>query len=208
MRLYRLFATKRPPEMCQPESPFYLAINCKRTIRSHRFKRSPLGIHKINGMMKALAGAGGLSGRKSNHCARKTMVTKLCQNDTPDSTVMQLTGHKSVQSLNHYKVPSLRQQEALSHVLSDCACAGSSPATSASVAGSSRAPLVPIQLCEQPARQQASTLKLTNSCSSAYQGLFTGATFNSCTIRVNLRFSGIETNRKRPRVLLSDSDSD
>ena len=38
VRLYRLFATKRPPEMCKPESPFYLAINCKHTIRSHWFK--------------------------------------------------------------------------------------------------------------------------------------------------------------------------
>ena len=133
------------------------------------------------------------------------MVTKLYQNDTPDSTVMQLTGHKSVQSLNHYKVPSLCQQEALSHVLSDCAA--SSPTMSASVAGSSRTPLVPIQLCEQPPQQQASTLKVTNSFSSAYQGLFTGATFNSCTVSVNLGFSGIESNRKRPRVLLSNSDS-
>ena len=47
------------------------------------------------------------------------MVETLCRADVPNSTVMQLSGHKSIQSLNHYKKPSLEQQKSLSHLLSD-----------------------------------------------------------------------------------------
>ncbi len=100
--LFRQFAAKRPPEMCSPDSLLYLVINHKHTTRSFGYKRSRLGVHSIDSMMK-IAAAGQLPG------ARKTMVTTLCQNNTPDSVVMQLTGHKSVQTLNHYKVPTLRQ---------------------------------------------------------------------------------------------------
>ena len=37
----------------------------------------------------------------TNHSARKTMVETLCRANVPDSTVMQLSGHKSMNSLNH-----------------------------------------------------------------------------------------------------------
>ena len=60
-----------------------------------------------------------LSGHNANHSARKTTVEKLCRSNIPDSTVMQVTGHKNVQSLNAYKKPSLEQQEQLPHIISN-----------------------------------------------------------------------------------------
>ena len=68
--------------------------------------------------MKSLIKNTNIQGRKTNHSARKTMVETLCRSNIPDSTVMQLSGHKSIQSLNHYKTPSLGQQQYLSHLLS------------------------------------------------------------------------------------------
>lgn len=208
VRLFRLFVSKRPPEMCLPDSPLYLAVNHKHTSKTHWYKRSRLGVHMIDGIMKKIAAAGGLTGRKTNHCARKTMVTTLCQNDTPDSTVMQLTGHKSVQSLNHYKVPSLRQQESLSHLLSNSspvpptAALVSSPSPSPST---SRAPLVAIQ--QQHATSSVQHSKWSSS-SSAIQGMFTGSTFSSCTLNISFGNTDCQKPRKRPRVIYSDSDSD
>ena len=70
-------------------------------------------------MMKLVIEGTGITGRKTNHSARKTMVETLCRANIPDSTVMQLSGHKSVQSLNQYKKPPLEQQKSLSHLLSN-----------------------------------------------------------------------------------------
>ena len=105
--------------MCKPDSPLYLAINHKRADDfSKWYKKQPLGINSITNMMKLMVQR---RGRKTNHSARKTMVETLYHADIPDSTVMQLSGHKSAQSLNHYKKPSLEQQKSISHLSSHTA---------------------------------------------------------------------------------------
>lgn len=111
--LFKTFIQYRPPEMCKPESPLYLAINHRRSEHSFWYKNQPLGINQIDKMMKSLVSGTNVTGRKTNHSARKTMVETLCRANIPDSTVMQLSGHKSVQSLNHYKKPSLEQQKSV-----------------------------------------------------------------------------------------------
>ncbi len=66
-----------------------------------------------------MAASAGLSGEKTtNHSARKTMVTCLTKNSVPETQIIQLTGHKNLQSLNSYKKASLQQQKEMSHVLS------------------------------------------------------------------------------------------
>ena len=57
--------------------------------------------------------------KKNNHSARKTQVQTLCAANVADSVVMPLSGHKSVQSLNHYRKPSLQQEKHMSHLLSN-----------------------------------------------------------------------------------------
>ena len=64
-------------------------------------------------LMGTVASKGKFNGKKTNHSARKTKIQTLCGAGVADSAVMQLSGHKSVQSLNHYKRPSL---EGESHV--------------------------------------------------------------------------------------------
>ena len=47
------------------------------------------------------------------------MIQTLCSANVPDSTIiMQLSRHKSITSLNHYKKPSLDQQRSMSNLLS------------------------------------------------------------------------------------------
>ena len=67
--------------------------------------------------MKRIASEGALSGKKSNHSARKTMITSLACSNIPDTHIMQLSGQKT------YKVEllqqaSLQQQQKMSHKLS------------------------------------------------------------------------------------------
>ena len=64
--------------------------------------------------MKSLAETADLKGKKTNHSARKTMVTTLSN----ETQIMQLSGHRNLQSLNSYKKASLQQQKEMSHVLS------------------------------------------------------------------------------------------
>ena len=62
---------------------------------------------------------GGLSGRKVNHSGRKTTVTSLIHSNVEATTVMQLTGHKNVASVNEYSSASFNQQQHISNILTD-----------------------------------------------------------------------------------------
>ncbi len=77
-----------------------------------------------------MAASAGLSGGKKNHSARKTMVTCLTKNSVPETQIIQLTGHKNLQSLNSYKKASLQQQKEMFHVLSSYKKSETNPSSS------------------------------------------------------------------------------
>ena len=60
--------------------------------------------------------AAGIS-EKTNHSARKTAIQTLLHADVAPTAVMQLSGHKNIQSLNSYSHLSIDQQRKLSNVL-------------------------------------------------------------------------------------------
>ena len=62
---------------------------------------------------------GGSDGRKVNHSGRKTTVTSLLHSNVEATTVMQLTGHKNVASVNEYSSASFNQQQQMSNILTD-----------------------------------------------------------------------------------------
>ena len=98
--------------MCQEDSLFYLS-NHKWVVLVYK-KLLQLGIHMIDGMMKNLAKDGSLTTTlPGRHKFR------LCAAGVADSAVMQLSGHNSVQTLNHYKRASLEQEKHVSHLLSN-----------------------------------------------------------------------------------------
>ena len=57
--------------------------------------------------MKVMTDNAGISGKKTNHSARKTMITILVQNDMNPLHAAQFTGHKCVKSLDSYSKASL-----------------------------------------------------------------------------------------------------
>ena len=53
--------------------------------------------------MKTMAQKGGLHAENlTNHSARKRMIQKLNDQEVPPTHIMQVSGHKNVQSLNNY----------------------------------------------------------------------------------------------------------
>ena len=109
----------RPPEL-QAQGPFYLS--CMQNPSSHVwFKRQPMGIHKINDMMKSIiAGTSFESSTKNltNHSARKTVVKKMKTAGLERSSIMKVTGHRNISSLDDYDEADENEQRQLSTAIS------------------------------------------------------------------------------------------
>ena len=79
--LYKAYKDKRPENMLKPDSPFYLAVNYFKTegeLKSEGskwFKSQPMGINKLNSLMKEVTETAGIS-VKTNHSGRKTHYFK------------------------------------------------------------------------------------------------------------------------------------
>ena len=124
--LYKKFISHRPDNMCQDASPLFLAINyhVDYNLDPVWYLPRPLGKNKIGeflpGARKILVSSGECTtkGKISNHSARKTTITNLLDNNINPLYVQQLSGHKRMESLNTYHVPSFKQQKEMSHVVS------------------------------------------------------------------------------------------
>jgi len=100
--------------MNEDDSPFYLAVNnnLKGRIASDErvtpwFKAGPVGINKLNGLMKTMAQKAGINNeRLRNHSGRKTMIQTLSENDIPLTHIAQLSGHKNLKSIENYSKES------------------------------------------------------------------------------------------------------
>ena len=190
--LFKKFIDHRSPVMSQPESTFYLAINHFKKCDSFWYKKQALGVNQIDKFMKSMVKNTSVIGRKTNHSARKTMVESLCRANIPDSTVMQLSGHKSIQSLNHYKTLSLAQQQSLSHLLSSYETSGTTSHNT---------------FLQEEMRETSEEQKQTNK-----GGLFSNVHFDNCTFNINITPNTATTlterRAKRARVIYDSSDEE
>ena len=74
------------------DSLFYLAVNnnlkAESLQRKEWFKVGPVGINKLNGLMKTMAQKAGTNNeRLRNHSGRKTMIQTLSENDIPPTPI-------------------------------------------------------------------------------------------------------------------------
>ena len=103
--------------MTDSDSPSYLGINhTKNPTEKPWFKASAMGVNKLNSLMKTMADKAGFDEKRrlTNHSARKTMIQKLNDNNIPPTHIMQLSGHRNVQSVNNYSTVSNEQQKNMS----------------------------------------------------------------------------------------------
>ena len=66
--------------MNSEDSPFYLAVNLTKMANSSKpwFKAAPVGVNKLNSLMKTMAQKAGLNEENlTNHSGRKRMIQKL-----------------------------------------------------------------------------------------------------------------------------------
>ena len=106
VQVYKAYKDKRLENMLKPDSPFYLAVNYFKTegeLKSEGskwFKSQPIGVKKLNSLMKEMTETEGIS--------VKTLVQKIQVNNVPPNQIVHITGHKNLQSINNYS--SLREE--------------------------------------------------------------------------------------------------
>ena len=125
VRIYKLFISHRPENMCNDESPLFLGVrhNIDTNVDKCWYFPRPMGRNSIGEFLSKASAilSGGVSnfkGKVENHSARKTSITNLLNENVNPLYVTQLSGHKKLESLNNYNVASNNQQRKMSNVLS------------------------------------------------------------------------------------------
>ena len=134
-KAYKFYSEKRPAEMKTDDAPFYLTVN-NVTSGSGKpwFKKAPVGVNKLNTVMKTMAQKAGLGPNFKNHSrGRKTMIQILVNNDVPPADIMQLSGHKNVQSIINYSTVSQKQRLNMSHTLTGLSSGEIAPQSASSI---------------------------------------------------------------------------
>ena len=111
------YQSKRPKDMLDPESPFYLTINHNAKSSENWYKNCPMGKNCIGSIMKKMSTKANLKGKFTNHSLRRTTCTMLVRAGIPLTTVAQLTGHKNIGSFLRYTTASKRQQQEILQIL-------------------------------------------------------------------------------------------
>ena len=74
------------------------------------FYDSPVGEHKLGGMVKDMFTEIGISG-KSNHSLRVTGASVLFQANVPEKIIQERTGHRSIKALRLYACTTGEQHQ-------------------------------------------------------------------------------------------------
>ena len=114
---YKVHAEKKQLKKNRDGAPFNLAKNiCKNKSSKPWFKNSAVGTNTLNSLMKTIAEKAGLGPNVKNHSGRKTMMQTL-SNNIPPTDIIQLSGHKNLQSVTNYSTVSQNQQMKISQTL-------------------------------------------------------------------------------------------
>ena len=120
VKMFRTYLAKRPADL-RTSGPFYLATIYNPSCAIW-FKRSPMGVHTINNIMKNVISKSPLKTSKhiTNHSARKTLVKRLKQNNVAKSKIISITGHSTEAGLDPYDGGDEKQQQAISNAIDNC----------------------------------------------------------------------------------------
>lgn len=115
VRLYRKYK-EHLPDIIQDDTPFYLTPIPKPKGKVW-YKKTPIGVHTLEGTIARLCKKAGVSGFKTNHSLRVTAATRLYQEGLDEQLIMERTGHRSLDGVRAYKRTSKEQQELVSAAL-------------------------------------------------------------------------------------------
>ena len=79
-----------------------------------RYGKLPLGVNRLDGLMKEMCGKAGLVGNFTNHSGKRTCATSLFNAGVDEQSIMDRTGHRSV-AVREYKTKT----DEIEHKVSD-----------------------------------------------------------------------------------------
>ena len=101
----------------------FILSRCKQLYKKGIFQslvqKVAVGVNKVNSLMRKMAEKAGLGPNAKNHSGRKTMIQALTNNAIPATDIIQLSGHKNLESVINYSVVSEREQVIMSLTLSE-----------------------------------------------------------------------------------------
>jgi hypothetical protein len=218
---YIKYSDKRPPTYCSPTDPFYLATNTRlidaaTTADEHLawFKRQPIGVNKLSTIMAKMSESAGIR-RLTNHSARKHLVQKLSDAGIPANQIMQVTGHRNVNSINNYSSININQQKTISNIIANPEQHGPPPPIQPQPIPDINVPHSPSFHAAQPSPLQIKDINIPQT-TTATSATFPKELFNNCQVKVDHMTVNIVNNYhqndptpKRRRILnVISSDSD
>ena len=100
------------------DSPIYLGIKIHRaTYDPLWYVAQPMGKNKIQDIVPEMARNAGIKAKLTNHSLRRMTCQNLLSSGISPTVVIQLTGHKNVNSLQNYILADDKQQQTMSNVL-------------------------------------------------------------------------------------------
>lgn len=211
VRIFKRYRSLRPADFSSHDSPFYLATCCKTTPRSGQvwFKRMAIGKNTLGSVMTQMAKHANISGckRLTNHSARKHLLQKLVNANVPPTHIMQISGHKNVQSINNYSSVSDEQHSSMSGLISNRQ--GSRPYLPVQTPNPNTEPPSPYHY-PLPCTSQSMTSVNASSTSEIVHSLFSGpihgGVFNinfNCVRPNNCSMNKVDVNHTTPSVEIS-----
>nr|XP_006811835.1 PREDICTED: zinc finger MYM-type protein 4-like [Saccoglossus kowalevskii] len=121
--IFKKYLSVRPVCYSNSDDPYYIATHSRGLPRPGEqwFPHQPIGINKIGSLMKNMATAANLPPNKrlTNHSARKHLIQKLSDQNIPPTQIMQISGHRNIQSVNAYSTISENQHRETSGILNN-----------------------------------------------------------------------------------------
>jgi hypothetical protein len=187
VELYKLYSKNRPADMCKPDSPYYLGTMHNPKQDQIWYRRQNLGPNKLGGFMQKLTEEAGIVGgekKLTNTSARKYLVQTLNDSNVPPTHIAQITGHKSLASINNYCSLNNLQKKDYSLTLSRPGMKRPAPSTITSAI----APPPNTVSCSSTSSTASSSM-ITQPCAAPTGplNLFAGATITGGTINITIR---------------------
>jgi len=114
VQLFKLYNSLCPSQC--PDNAFYLAP-LPYPAKDCWFKKVPLGHSKLAGVIPRLMKNASIPGYFTNHSLRATCTTRLYDGQVDEASIMERTGHRSIEGVRAYKRSTDKLKELSSNVL-------------------------------------------------------------------------------------------
>ncbi|XP_060588773.1 uncharacterized protein KIAA1958-like [Ruditapes philippinarum] len=118
IHLYKMYRDKRPESMCSDESPFFLTPGGG--TQKSWYRKAPMGINKLYNIMNDMKSDANITNsRITPYSSRKRLIQKLQDEGVPANQIVQISGHKNINSINNYSKINNDQSKNISDILSN-----------------------------------------------------------------------------------------